>query len=90
MSTVEIIAAVFGLLGSLLLATKGRWAAWGWVAYLISNIGWLAFSYGHGYHYMLAQQIGFTVVSLVGIWVWLICPAIERRWERIVWEATRP
>ena len=80
----EIIAAVCGLIGTLLLATKGRWAGWGFAAFLLSNAGWLTFSYTHSHWWMFAQQVGFTLSSLVGIWVWLIKPAIDQYYERLL------
>lgn len=84
---IELFATACGLLGTLLLATLTRWAGWGFVAFLASNAGWLAFSYAHGHWFMFTQQVGFTLSSLIGIWKWLIEPAINRRYERIVKEA---
>ena len=77
MNAVELLAAACGLMGTLLLATKGKWAGWGFVAFLASNAGWLAFAYAHGHWAMLVQQLGFTVSSLVGIWVWLLAPLLD-------------
>ena len=85
---IEIIAAVCGLIGTLLLATKSRFAGFGFVAFLGSNAGWLAFSYTHTHWWLFAQQIGFTLSSLVGIWVWLIEPAIDARYQRTLREMT--
>lgn len=74
---VEASAAFFGVLGTLLLATKGRYAGWGFVAFLASNAGWLWVAHTTGLDWMFHQQIAFTVSSLVGVWVWLVkgrCP----------------
>jgi hypothetical protein len=71
---IECIAAIFGIVGTLLLATKGRFAGWGFVAFLGSNAGWLVFSYSHAHWFMFAQQVGFTLSSLLGIWVWVVRP----------------
>jgi hypothetical protein len=68
----EILAAAFGLAGAFLLAFKGEHAAWGWLAFLASNIGWLAFAWMRQHWFLLAQQVGFTVTSLLGIWRWLL------------------
>ncbi|MFC5498165.1 hypothetical protein ACFPOE_11515 [Caenimonas terrae] len=73
---VEALGAFFGLLGTVLLATKVDGAGWGFVAFLASNIGWLAFSWKRGHWYMFAQQVGFTVTSLLGIWNWLLQPML--------------
>lgn len=85
---IEIIATACGLLGSLVLSLKGNRAAWGWLLFAMSNVGWLAFSFDHSHWFMFLQQIGFSITSAIGLWNWLIVPAIERRYERIVREAT--
>lgn len=74
---IEISAAVFGVLGTLLLALNGPRAGWGFVAYLVSNAGWIAFAWIHAHWALLAQQLAFTVSSLLGVWVWLVKPLRE-------------
>ena len=74
LALVELFAATCGLLGSLLLALKGRAAPWGWLFFALSNVGWIAFSYGYGHWALLVQQIGFSITSAIGIWKWLIEP----------------
>lgn len=76
---IELAAALFGVVGTLLLAFNGRNAGWGFVAYLVSNAGWIAFAWIHGHWGMLVQQLFFTASSLIGIWVWLLKPAL--RWD---------
>ena len=71
---IEISAAMMGVLGTLLLAGRSRRAGWGFVAYLVSNAGWIAFAWIHGHWGLLAQQVAFTASSLVGVWVWLVKP----------------
>lgn len=78
-AVVEIVAAMCGLLGTLLLATRGRRAGWGFVAFLASNAGWLVFSATHGHWFMFWQQIGFSISSLIGIGTWLVLPAVRAR-----------
>lgn len=82
MTFTELFAAGCGLMGTLLLACNGRFAGFGFVAFLGSNAGWLAFAYGHQHWAMLVQQIGFTVSSLIGIYVWIIRPAFDRAFCR--------
>jgi hypothetical protein len=74
--TTEALAAAFGLIGTFLLATNGPYAGWGFVAYFISNIGWIAFSWEGRHRYLFIQQIGFTVASVYGIWTWLVRPLV--------------
>lgn len=79
MQAVEWLSAVLGLAGSLLLASRVRLAGLGFVAYLFSNIGWLVFGCNAGHWGLVWQQAGFTLVSLFGIWTWLIRPHGLRR-----------
>jgi hypothetical protein len=78
MQLIEFISAALGLLGAVLLATRSRWAGWAFVAWLISNIGWIVFGAGNQHWYFIAQQVGFTVTSVLGVWTWLIHPALRR------------
>jgi hypothetical protein len=68
---IEILAAAAGLIGAWLLAARGEHASWGWVAFLASNVGWIAFGWIRRHWFLLAQQVGFTATSLLGIWRWL-------------------
>lgn len=79
--SLEALAAMCGLSGSLLLAMNGRYAAFGWVAFLCSNAAWLAFAWQAGHGWLFAQQVGFTITSFTGIWVWLIRPAVQSTCE---------
>lgn len=83
MSTIEFIAALFGVLGTLMLATKSRAAGWGFVAFLASNVGWLYFSFANAHFWMFLQQVAFTLSSLVGIYVWLLRDRLKRRFEEL-------
>lgn len=71
---IELAAAFFGVLGTVLLALRGSLAGWGFVAYLVSNAGWIGFAWIHGHWPLLAQQLAFTASSLLGIWIWLVKP----------------
>jgi len=69
---VEVFAAISGLLGAVLLAAKGDHAGFGWLAFLASNVAWIAFALIRGHRWLLLQQVGFTATSLLGIWSWLL------------------
>lgn len=73
----ELSAAAFGVLGTVLLALNGPRAGWGFVAYLVSNAGWIAFAWIHAHWGLLAQQLAFVASSLLGVWVWLVKPRTE-------------
>ncbi len=77
MQNVEMLSAALGLLGAILLATRSRYAGLAFVAWFVSNIGWLIFGAGHDHWFFFAQQIGFTVTSVLGIWNWLVRPALR-------------
>lgn len=71
---IEMFSATMGLLGALLLATKTRFAGWAFVAWLVSNVGWILFGAGNNHWFFLLQQLGFLVTSIMGIYTWLIAP----------------
>lgn len=71
---IEAAAALCGLTGAFLLAWKGPGAGRGWIWYLGSNAGWLAYAWAAGAYFLFAQQIGFTVTSCIGIWTYLLEP----------------
>ncbi len=77
---IELAAAAFGVLGTVLLALNGPRAGWGFVAYLVSNAGWIAFAWMHAHWGLLAQQIAFTASSLLGAYVWLWRPRKPAVW----------
>lgn len=69
---IEAAAALTGLLGAFLLAARGAHASWGWLAFLASNIGWIAFGLRRRHWWLVAQQIGFMGSSVLGICKWLL------------------
>lgn len=71
---VELFSATSALLGSLVLALKGKYSGWGWVLFSFSNAGWIVFSHGYGHWFFLLQQIGFSITSAIGIWHYLLRP----------------
>ncbi len=74
MNGLELLSAVLGVTGTLLLAVRSRYAGWAFVAYLISNIGWITFGAIHSHWGLLAQHVVFSLTSLIGIWTWLLKP----------------
>ncbi|MBK6616582.1 hypothetical protein [Ottowia sp.] len=70
---------VTALMGSLLLAVKGRFAGFGFVLYLASNGLWALFGVVTNAPAIVVMQTGFGLTSLIGIWQWVVVPArIER------------
>jgi hypothetical protein len=65
----ELLATITGLAGAWYVAAEDRErAAWGFVAFLASNAAWIAFGYINGHWILIVQQLGFTALSLRGIW----------------------
>lgn len=75
----ELVSAVLGLTGAVLLALKSRWAGWAWVVWLVSNVGWVAFGAAGGHWFLVAQNLGFAITAVMGIWTWLLGPWMDGR-----------
>ncbi len=73
---IETMAALTGVTGATLVAIPGL-TSWGFIAFLISNIGWLAFSRANGHWRMFAQQLVFLATSLLGLWNWWLAPLMR-------------
>ena len=74
---IEWLAASTAVAGTLLLARKGPRAGWGFVFYLVSNAAWIAWALHHGTWALLAQQAVFVIISVLGVWTWLVKPLLE-------------
>ena len=64
----EWSATVISLVGALLLATHSRVSRYGWLLYSVANIASIGFAIGIGRHGLLVQQLGFMVISLLGVY----------------------
>ena len=78
MQNIEMFSALLGLLGAVLMASRSRFMAWAFVVWLVSNAGWLLFGAGHSHWFFFAQQVGFTITSLLGVWTWIIRPRLQK------------
>ena len=75
-ASAQYLAALFGAGGALLLAIPGVHPAWGFAAFLVSNLGWLYFAKQRGHWGLVAQQLVFLLTSLVGVWNWWLGPLL--------------
>ena len=66
-AALETLAAVCGMAGAFVIAFPAV-QGWGFALFLISNLGWIAFSASHAHWKMFAQQLVFTACSLLGLW----------------------
>lgn len=73
---VQWLAAAFGVAGALILAVPGIDPAWGFAAFLVSNVGWLAFGAKRRHWGLVAQQVVFLITSLIGLWNWWLGPLV--------------
>lgn len=66
-TALEWSGALLGLLGSYLLATHGRWARYGWVAFLAANVAMGSFALATEARGLLLQQLGFMGSAMLGL-----------------------
>jgi len=66
----EWIGCGFGALGALLLALNRSYSGWGFVAFLASNMCWIAFGVATGALGLVAMQVVMTATSVLGIYRW--------------------
>lgn len=59
-----------GLMGALMQASNTRLSPWGFVVFLLSNVLWLMFGYLASVDGLSVMNIGFTIISLFGIYRW--------------------
>ncbi|APW48694.1 hypothetical protein RA876_19340 (plasmid) [Rhodoferax antarcticus] len=78
MQTFEWTGTVFGLLGAFLLATNSRVSRYGWLAFLVANFAMTGLAIGINANGLLIQQIGFTAMSLLGLYRAGMWPSICR------------
>ena len=75
----ETYSALFGVIGTLMLAIKSKYAGAAFVFYLFSNIGWITFAAANHHWGLLAQNLIFLATSLIGIWSWIVRPWLADR-----------
>lgn len=77
-----VLAAVgflLGVAGSAMLMIKNhRWAHLGWAMYLGSNACWVTYAVMTSQGILLAQNLCFSVTSLIGVWTWIVKPRLLR------------
>lgn len=71
LTQLEWAGSASGLLGAFLLATNTAISGYGFVAFLFSNLCWIAVGRGRAMHGLTTMQLGFMATTLLGIWRWL-------------------
>lgn len=64
---VELVAALAGIAGSMLMATLHN-PALAFGLFLVSNLAWMLFSVRRDHWGLFAQQVIFLLSSLLGLW----------------------
>jgi uncharacterized membrane protein YhhN len=67
----EWIGCTFGAIGALLLALNTAYSAWGFVAFLVSNVCWIAFGLLTGAPGLVIMQLVMTATSFLGLYRWM-------------------
>lgn len=69
---------ILGVGGSAMLMIKNnRWAHYGWAMYLGSNACWICYSIMSSQGILLAQNLCFSITSLIGVWTWIVRPKLQ-------------
>jgi hypothetical protein len=72
MTPAELLGAATGIVGALLLAWRGRLAAWAWVLWIVSSFAWIFYAINVWSIPMLTQQAVFAAINILGVYRWLI------------------
>lgn len=80
MTGAEIFGAIFGVLGSLLLALQVRASGFGFLCYAFSNVCWIAFGIAGQHWGVLGMNCVFLLLSCVGFARWM---ALEEKRGRL-------
>lgn len=73
----QAVTIVFALLGTWLLRKPGRWAPWGFVAWLVSNPAAMVFMAANQHWGFFALHTAFLVLAALGVWHWIVArPAV--------------
>lgn len=71
LKNIEWLGSLTGLIGAALLALNSAISGYGFVAFLLSNLCWIAFGIRTRSRPMIAMQVGFTATSVLGMYRWL-------------------
>lgn len=75
----ETLATVLGLWGAYLVSKPGRWFAWGFVLWLVSNPLAMVFMAIHGHWRFFAVHGAYLAMAGHGAWHWLVRPRLQGR-----------
>ena len=76
-SPAEMIGALTGVLGSVLLALNNEYSALAWPTWLISNLCLISFMHRETHFATMLMHCCYLLTTLVGIYQWWIAPYIQ-------------
>lgn len=72
----ELIGTIFGIAGAVLIAANIEISGYGWIGFAISSVTMTGFAYMIKAWGLLALQLCFCATNVLGLWRWLIQPAL--------------
>lgn len=73
-SLLEALGAYTGIVGAVLLATRSRYMAWVYPLWIVSGISLTVWAILTGAASLRNMQAIYTVISMVGVYNWLLKP----------------
>lgn len=80
MLALQIATFTFSALGAWLLRKPGRWWAWAFVAWMVSNPIAMVFMALQGHWWFFAQHLLFLLLAAESAWNWLVAPRLAAHW----------
>lgn len=65
------LGCFFSVVGSLLLASRTQWSAYGWLVAIVGNLAWIAFGWIGNAQSVLFQSLSFALINAIGAYRWL-------------------
>ena len=72
LAALKWIGTAAGILGAIIVALNVPFSGWGFVAFLVSSLGWLTAALMMRETSLALLQAAFTAINLLGIYRWLI------------------
>ena len=78
MDFIAMFAAATGILGAVLLAMNVGLSRYGFCLFLLSSICWSSVALSTAQPALLANQLVFVAINLLGIWRWFVQPSVSK------------
>lgn len=74
---IEWLGAAAGMIGALLIASNTIYSPYGWIAFGVSSVSLVVFAVRLKAWGLLSLQLCFCLTNAIGLWRWLIEPALS-------------